>query len=523
MEKAIHYYNLRRFGTTIHVMEVPKDDDFVVTLCRGDAHRRQALQTIRHNWYEQQGWERIGAVNGGFFGGDRTLPYGLFYVDSGFLLSESWAGDSFLELIHQGRNFIIDDVTAAQFKAKYPKANWGVSLSYSLVINGKKDIRKGDQFPFTNQSHPRTLIGDNKDKYILVVTEGRLANEKGLTASESADLMLELGATTAINADGGGSSAMDLGGKIQNKYYANRAVADGLLVYARPNAKYKVIRGNQPTEAPTVKTDLPLTVGDPGHGGTDRANRGPSGYIEADGVLDVALEFKRLMEAEGYPVKLTREKDETVALYRRPELANLWQGDLFISFHTNAASATTAGGIETFCTLNNEWGNGDHQEAKRVAEIVQKKLVEATGWRDRGVKTRLVDNPTSPIHNKDFYAVIRRAKMPALIVEMGFHSNPQEEAKLKDPAFRKRLAKAVFDGVKEAYPVQGTSAPTPKNDGKLEVTASALNVRNDKMGVVIGQLYEKERVDKIGEHPDGDWYIVRKDTLIGFVSAAYLK
>ena len=52
--------------------------------------------------------------------------------------------------------------------------------------------------------------------------------------------------------------------------------------------------------------------------------------------------------------------------------------------------------------------------------------------------------------------------------------------------------------------------------------ASALNVRSDKMGSIIGQVYRGERVDKIGEHPDGDWYIVRKDTLIGFVSAAYL-
>ena len=198
---------------------------------------------------------------------------------------------------------------------------------------------------------------------------------------------------------------------------------------------------------------------DPGHGGTDRANRGPTGYIEADGVLDISLKLRKLLVDAGYTVMMTREKDETVALYKRAENANLWKGELFISVHTNAAADQNAGGVETFHTLVNEWNNQAHQrEAKRVAEIVQKRLVSVTGLRNRGVKTRLINNAASVINGKDYYAVIRRSNMPALIVEVAFHSNRSEEALLKTDAFRTKAALSMFDAIKEAYPIT-PSAP----------------------------------------------------------------
>lgn len=194
---------------------------------------------------------------------------------------------------------------------------------------------------------------------------------------------------------------------------------------------------------------------DPGHGGTDRANRGPTGYIEADGVLDIALRLKDILVENGYEVLLTREEDETVELYKRTEIANQWQGQLFISLHTNAGG-TYANGIETFYSYNGEWGKRFFQEARRVAEIIQRRLVQATGLADRGIKTRLVKNSASSIYGKDYYAVIRRSKMPALITELGFHSNPTEEALLKTEGFRQKLADALAQGIKEAYPMERT-------------------------------------------------------------------
>ena len=198
---------------------------------------------------------------------------------------------------------------------------------------------------------------------------------------------------------------------------------------------------------------------DPGHGGADRANRGPTGYTEADGVLDIALRLRSLLLNAGYEVMMTRDKDETVELYRRSEMANQWQGQLFLSLHTNAAAESAANGIETFHSFNGEWGSIFREEARRVAEIVQRNLVHATGLRDRGIKTRIVNNNNSSINNMDYYAVIRRSRMPALITEMGFHTNPNEEALLKTVGFRQKLTDALAKAIKEAYPIQKTLTP----------------------------------------------------------------
>ena len=512
--ETIRYRTLRRFSTTCHLMEVPKSAEIAVTLCRGDAGRRQPLQEIRHNWYEKQGWQRIGGVNGGFFDGSRVLPYGLFYVDSGFLLSESWAGDTFLELIHQDGQLHIDDVTAAQFKARYPKANWGVSLSYGLVISGKKDIRKGEQFPFTNQSHPRTLIGDSREKYLLVVTEGRMTNEKGLTADESAELMLELGATTAINADGGGSSAMDLQGRVQNAYYANRAVADGILVYARPGVA--VIKGNEsvPTE-PAAEAQGQVVAVDIGHGiDTYPPNKGVPSMPEFEFNNAVGKLLQPLLENHGFRVVMTQPPDgKETPLRNRTEAANTSGAAVFVSLHADASSNATARGHWAFYWHNS--ANG-----KRLAEIWQRHAARELPNPSRGIVACEPDTWTN-------FFVVRETRMPAMLVEHGFMTNETDLALLKSEGFRLKCAQVMTMSLCEylgvSYQtVEQSEEPADVRIPRYEVMASALNVRSDKMGSIIGQVYRGERVDKIGEHPDGDWYIVRKDTLIGFVSAAYL-
>lgn len=201
---------------------------------------------------------------------------------------------------------------------------------------------------------------------------------------------------------------------------------------------------------------------DPGHGGTDTANRGPTGYVEAHGVLDIALRLKELL-ATNYEVQLSRELDITLSLEGRANKANAWGADLFVSIHTNAASPE-AKGIETWHSKNGEWGTAFQAEAKQVALIVQEELVKATGFKDRGIKTRLVDNPGSPIHGLDYYAVIRKAKCPAIIIEAGFHTNPQEEALLKTSEFRQKVAEAIAAGIRRAYPVEAL-APDIKEMG----------------------------------------------------------
>lgn len=191
---------------------------------------------------------------------------------------------------------------------------------------------------------------------------------------------------------------------------------------------------------------------DPGHGGKSRANVGSTGYVEADGVLDIA-KLLRPMLAPHYDIRMTRDADKTVELYDRAKMANDWKADLFISIHTNAGSAT-ARGAETYYSFKGEWGTIFQAEAKRVAAIVQAEMVAATGMVDRGIKTSLVNNPGSSIHGMDYYGVIRRSKCPALIVEAGFHSTPADEALLKTSRFRQKIAEGIAAGVMKAYPVK---------------------------------------------------------------------
>ncbi len=192
-----------------------------------------------------------------------------------------------------------------------------------------------------------------------------------------------------------------------------------------------------------------LIVLDPGHGGTSRANVGPTGYVEADGVLDIGLRLRDLLTPY-FAVRMTRQADITVELHDRTAMANELQADLFVSLHTNGGPPE-ARGAEIFYSRNGEWGDIFHKEAKRVALHVQRELVAATGLFDRGIKTWLINSPGSPLHGKDYLAVIRRAKMPSLLVESGFHTNPQEEALLKTPQFRQKIAQGIFLGLFVAY------------------------------------------------------------------------
>jgi N-acetylmuramoyl-L-alanine amidase len=185
---------------------------------------------------------------------------------------------------------------------------------------------------------------------------------------------------------------------------------------------------------------------DPGHGGSEKANRGPTGYVEADGVLDIALKLKPLLQRH-FDVKLSRETDITVPLYARSDMANAWGADILVSIHTNAASNPEAQGIEIFHSKIGEWGGRFATEASHLAAYVLKFLVKETGRESRGIKTSLVRTPGSPIQGMDYYAVLRRTRCPAIIVEAGFHTNPEEEALLKTPEFRQKVAEAIAKGI----------------------------------------------------------------------------
>ncbi len=186
---------------------------------------------------------------------------------------------------------------------------------------------------------------------------------------------------------------------------------------------------------------------DPGHGGKDEgAARGK--LKEKEITLDVANQVAALLKARGYTVHLTRTTDSHLTLEQRVAAASRLKADVLISIHANAATATTARGIETYaCTPQGvastngtevkskaTAGNLHDRENIRLAYELQRYLLHYTKSEDRGVK-------------RANFLVLRDAPCVAALVEMGFVSNPGEAAKLATPAFRRLLAAGIADGL----------------------------------------------------------------------------
>lgn len=166
---------------------------------------------------------------------------------------------------------------------------------------------------------------------------------------------------------------------------------------------------------------------DPGHGGRDPGAVGPTRVCEKDVTLAISLELDRLLQAAGLETYMTRQADITMELVTRSALLNNTKCDLAISVHINSAARQEANYISTF--IQAQGG-----QAEQLASKVQPQLVQATGWPDGGVR---VQN----LH------MTRETKMPAILVECGFISNPEQEKQLRQPKTQKRLAQAIADGV----------------------------------------------------------------------------
>ncbi len=152
-----------------------------------------------------------------------------------------------------------------------------------------------------------------------------------------------------------------------------------------------------------------------------------------------------------YDVRMTRSEDATVRLVERTAMVNSYGSELMVSLHTNASSSPEVRGCEVYYSRNGEWGTRYHDAAKGYAQAVQDGIIKLTGLQDRGTKTWLVNNPGSPIHGMDYLHMIRHSKCPALLVESGFHSNRQDEALLKTPDFRAKIAQGICNGIKAAF------------------------------------------------------------------------
>lgn len=178
------------------------------------------------------------------------------------------------------------------------------------------------------------------------------------------------------------------------------------------------------------------TIGiDPGHGEWDPGAIGPTGLLEKDVALSISLKVAEILRSNGQKAILTRVRDQAVASVRgvRQELLartyflNAKKVDYTISIHINSSTNKSANYVSTFI-------QGRGGEAEKLANVVQGELVKATGWPDGGVR---VQN----LH------MTRETNMPAILVECGFISNPEQEKKLRELNTRNNIARAIADGI----------------------------------------------------------------------------
>ena len=224
--------------------------------------------------------------------------------------------------------------------------------------------------------------------------------------------------------------------------------------------------------SPEAPRHIRTIVLDAGHGGHDPGAIGPSGLREKALTLEVVQHLRDLLTRDGFRVVLTRRDDRFIPLQDRSAVANREEAHLFVSIHANSSRRRSASGFEVY-TLSE--ATDDHARALETVENTdlpdglndtQGSIPESTQaivwdllytehraestelghdicralsqagvpWKNRGVKSAR-------------FVVLKKTRMPAVLVEVGFISHPQEEAKLRKGETHRRLAQGIRDGI----------------------------------------------------------------------------
>jgi N-acetylmuramoyl-L-alanine amidase len=224
---------------------------------------------------------------------------------------------------------------------------------------------------------------------------------------------------------------------------------------------------------------------DAGHGGTEDGAHGPGGTLEKNVTLSVARRLKSALEARlGVRVILTREDDSTVDLDQRAAVANNNKADVFVSLHANASVRASASGAEVFYLSIEEYGD----QAQRVAkgetealpvfgggtrdievilwEMAQARYIEESALLAREIEAALRQRvPMSPraIQQAPFRVLVG-ANMPAVLIEMGFISNADQERQLVTEPFQQSIVQSIVDSIvrfRDAMAAAKTTASRP--------------------------------------------------------------
>ena len=302
-----------------------------------------------------------------------------------------------------------------------------------------------------------------------------------------------------------------------NEQYGHRLVVDLVLPEKQKTPKQQAPK--------TIKQQRQIVIAiDPGHGGEDPGAIGPSGTREKHVVWGISKELASIIEKDpAFKPVMTRTGDYYIGLRKRVEVARNARADLFVSVHADAyrlpqpqgssvyvlsqrgASSESArwladsenradliGGVEGVLTL------GDKDET--LAGVLVDLSMTATLSESLKVGSRVLKNlgRVNHLHKRDVeqagFLVLKSPDMPSMLIEAGFISNPQEEKRLKDLAYQRKLAQQIANAIKDYFienPPPNTTLSANRSHSSTAYTirrGDTLSEIARRKGVDIGEL-----------------------------------
>jgi len=308
-----------------------------------------------------------------------------------------------------------------------------------------------------------------------------VANAKSAINTTISGSAVNAGATNGGTAGGSnGSSAGDsssavarnapLAAKNSKSTPLKTAAAGAKPDLVRPASTPQPTRDGQSTLTRTLGLKIGRIVIDAGHGGHDTGTIGPTGLMEKDLCLDVALRLGKIIEQRlpGADVVYTRSDDTFVPLEERTNMANQAKADLFISIHANSSRDHAARGIETYylnlkgsaeamevaARENATAQGGVHDLQDLVLKITRTEKIDESKELAEDIQdslSRRIQKTNKPVKNRGVrkapFVVLIGAAMPSILTEISFLSNPADEQLLKKPEQRQKVAEGLYQGM----------------------------------------------------------------------------
>jgi N-acetylmuramoyl-L-alanine amidase len=350
---------------------------------------------------------------------------------------------------------------------------YGSSPAPVLTAKGKKAQKAAEDSNETTAAAKNDVRSEN--------VAARNSTEDNVASSQAPKKNSKSAISSTIN--GGANSAADTGVNpsttVRDSLPSVKNAKSRAVKATATNAKPDLIRpasAPQPTRdgQSTLTRALGLKIGriviDPGHGGHDTGTIGPTGLMEKDLCLDVALRLGKIIEQRlpGADVVYTRSDDTFVPLEERTSIANQAKADLFISIHANSSKDHAARGIETYylnlkgsaeamevaARENASSQEGVHELQDLVMKIAKTEKIDESRELAEDIQDSLakrIQKTSKPVKNRGVrkapFVVLIGADMPSILTEISFLSNPADEQLLKKPEQRQKVAEGLYQGV----------------------------------------------------------------------------